>query len=72
MPATESIQVVVNGQPATTRDAILIPEFLRESDICHDRVVVEWNGQAMTREESAAVRLADGDRLEVVRIVAGG
>ena len=72
MPATESIQVVVNGQPVTTRDAILIPEFLGERDIRHDRVVVEWNGKAMTRDESAAIRLANGDRLEVVRIVAGG
>ena len=37
-----------------------------------DRVVVERNGQALTPEEARRTLLADGDRLEIVRIVAGG
>ncbi|WP_308302055.1 MoaD/ThiS family protein [Frankia sp. AgKG'84/4] len=35
-------------------------------------MVVEHNGAALTTSQSTAVRLADGDVLEVVRAVAGG
>jgi sulfur carrier protein len=34
--------------------------------------VVERNGEALVRSEMDAVTLADGDRLELVRAVAGG
>lgn len=35
-------------------------------------VVVEHNGQALVRAEVAEAVLADGDRVELVRAVAGG
>jgi thiamine biosynthesis protein ThiS len=72
MTSEKTIQVIVNGEPIMTRDQKPIPEFLKEQEINHERVVVEWNGKAQTRSESAAIRLSDGDKLEVVRIVAGG
>ena len=67
-----TINIVVNGQPSPAPDQVSVPEFLKSQEINPDRVVVEWNGQAQTREESARTRLSDGDVLEVVRIVAGG
>jgi thiamine biosynthesis protein ThiS len=72
MATEKMIQVVVNGKSQATQDQILIPDFLKSQEINPERVVVEWNGKAQTRSESAAVRLSDGDVLEVVRIVAGG
>ena len=72
MTSEPLIQLTVNGRPVATRDQILIPDFLREQDLNPDRVVVERNGRAMTRSESASVPLCNGDVLEVVRIVAGG
>lgn len=62
----------MNGQPMSAPDQVLIPDFLKDQEINPERVVVEWNGHAQTRSESASVKLSDGDRLEVVRIVAGG
>ena len=35
-------------------------------------VLIEYNDRALLRDEWADVRLADGDRLEILRIVAGG
>ena len=35
-------------------------------------VVAEVNGEAVARPDMAAVTLADGDRVELVRAVAGG
>lgn len=66
------IQITVNGQAVCTLDQISLPDFLQSQQIRPDRVVVEWNGQAQTRTESARTRLSQGDVLEVIRIVAGG
>ena len=49
-----------------------MPDFVDSLDLDMDRVVVERNGQALTPEEARRTHLADGDRLEIVRIVAGG
>lgn len=72
MATTPRIQVTLNGQPVPCPDGATIPELLEEQGMRPDRVIVEFNGQAQTRAESAATRLSNGDRLEVVRIVAGG
>jgi sulfur carrier protein len=66
------IQVHVNGQTLSTVAGVLIPEFLQAHGLQLERVVVEYNGIAQTREESAKTALHEGDQLEVVRIVAGG
>ncbi|MCK9922596.1 sulfur carrier protein ThiS [Frankia sp. AgPm24] len=57
-------QLVVEGQPLTD---LLVGLGLRPGS-----VVVERNGEALTPSEASAVRLADGDVLEIVRAVAGG
>lgn len=67
-----TITITANGQEFQTRDCTPIPDYLREHKIDPQQVVVEWNGKALTRDEAALVRLSDGDRLEIVRIVAGG
>ena len=72
MATDNTIKVVVNGTPQTTQDQTLVPDFLKSLEINPERVVVEWNGKAQTRSESASVALSEGDMLEVVRIVAGG
>jgi thiamine biosynthesis protein ThiS len=72
MTATSSITVTINGESRETEDQILIPAFLKNCGLQPDKVIVEWNGQAQTRAESAITALSDGDRLEAVRLVAGG
>ena len=72
MSESASIIVQVNGQGIQTSPGTAIPEFLKELGLHPDRVVVEYNGTAQTRAESALTRLSNGDQLEVVRIVAGG
>jgi thiamine biosynthesis protein ThiS len=72
MTEQQAIQVTVNGKPVSTRPGIPVPDLLQSLDMNPERVIVEWNGMAKTREESAKIELAGGDVLEVVRIVAGG
>jgi sulfur carrier protein len=64
--------VIANGSKV---DAVLpctIAEFLREREFLPRSVVVEHNGEAVAPSEFESRALAEGDRLEIVRIVAGG
>ncbi len=66
------ITVTANGENHTVQYGKLLPDFLRERKLSLDRVVVERNGMALSPSEARKVTLQDGDRLEVVKIVAGG
>jgi sulfur carrier protein len=72
MATSESISVYVNDQKVSAIAGITIPDLLKSLQLSLEAVIVEFNGHAQTREESSQTQLANGDRLEVVRIVAGG
>lgn len=72
MDSHHPIIVHVNGQAKETDKGVSIPEFLKSLSLDSSKVVVEYNGSAQTRDETATTHLQDGDTLEVVRIVAGG
>ena len=66
------MQLVVNGSPRDVADGTSLVQLLTDLGLRVGSVVVEHNGTALLRSEVEAVQLADGDRLELVRAVAGG
>ncbi|MDB6109872.1 MAG: thiamine biosynthesis protein ThiS [Pedosphaera sp.] len=64
--------IIANGQPVETSLPCTIEEFLVVQKLLPRSVVVEHNGEAVAPSEFAVRSLAPGDRLEIVRIVAGG
>jgi thiazole synthase len=63
----------LNGQAKELDDTTASLEGLLKSlDLLGRPVVVELNGQPVLPDAYAEVTLADGDRLEIVRIAAGG
>jgi sulfur carrier protein len=66
------VQLVVNGKPTDVADGTSLPTLLETLGLRVGSVVVEHNGTALLRSELPAASLADGDRLELVRAVAGG
>lgn len=66
------IQITANGESHKIQPSTPLPEFVESVGLSLERVVVEHNGQALTRAEARTIELQDGDRLEIVRIVAGG
>ena len=64
--------VVANGRETGVALPCSIHEFLAARQIPPRSVVVELNGQAVAPSEFAVRALQAGDRLEVVRVVAGG
>jgi sulfur carrier protein len=65
-------QVVANGNPVTAELPCSIEEFLIAQKLLPRSVVVEHNGEAVVPSEFSRRRLRAGDRLEIVKIVAGG
>ena len=64
--------VIANGREVETTLPCTLAEFLRAREFLPRSVVVEHNGEAVAPSEFETRKLAAGDRLEIVRIVAGG
>jgi thiamine biosynthesis protein ThiS len=66
------VRVTANGKPFEVRDGVSVTEFIRQRGLDPRYVVVERNGEPLERSRYGQVMLVDGDRLELVRAVAGG
>jgi sulfur carrier protein len=64
--------IIANGKPRAVADGATIVDFLRTLGWKPEWVVVELNGEPVARAKLGERILSDGDRLEVVRAVAGG
>lgn len=64
--------VIANGEKLDAELPCSIETFLLGHNMLPRSVVVEHNGEAIAPSEFAGRQLSDGDRLEIVRIVAGG
>ncbi len=65
-------RVIANGKEVMTQVPCTIEDFLVAQQLFPRSVVVEHNGEAVAPSEFASRRLQPGDRLEIVKIVAGG
>jgi sulfur carrier protein len=64
--------LTVNGAAREVVDGTSLPQLVEQLGLRVGSVVVEHNGTALLRSEVVATELNDGDRLELVRAVAGG
>ena len=64
--------VIANGNAVEATLPCKLEEFLTAQGLLPRSVVVELNGEAISPSEFAKRRLNAGDRLEIVKIVAGG
>jgi sulfur carrier protein len=65
-------EVTANGQNIAARLPCSIADFLVAQKLPPRSVVVEHNGEAVAPSEFSRRQLQAGDRLEIVKIVAGG
>lgn len=64
--------VIANGNEVITTLPCSLEAFLIAQGLLPRSVVVELNGDAVSPSEFAERQLKEGDRLEIVKIVAGG
>jgi thiazole synthase len=67
------MQLIVNQQPLDfAAETLDVPTLLQHRGVKENAVAVAVNGEVVPRRKWASVRLADGDRVELVKVVAGG
>jgi len=66
------MRLTVNGKEMDLAGEMTIAEFLRAKGLQEPLVAVEHNLSWLRREDWSSVTLKEGDRLEIVRIMAGG
>jgi sulfur carrier protein len=66
------VRVLANGAPFEIEVGTTVSAFVRGRGLDPRYVVVERNGEPLPRDRYDQVELAEGDRLELVRAVAGG
>jgi thiamine biosynthesis protein ThiS len=71
-PAHDNAFVIANGRQIAIQPPCSIEAFLFAQNLLPRSVVVEHNDEAVAPSEFAHRQLKAGDRLEIVKIVAGG
>ncbi len=66
------MRLTINGEAREVTDGTTLPALLSTLGLQVGTVVVEHNGTALLRSEVERAVLTGGDRLELVRAVAGG
>ena len=66
------MMVWLNGEAADARGASTIAELAERYELQPHTVLVEHNGVALYEREWPGQQLAEGDRVEFIRVVAGG
>jgi thiamine biosynthesis protein ThiS len=72
MDAPTKAFVIANGQQVEAPLPCTIEAFLVSQKLFPRSVVVEHNGEAVAPSEFSTRSLRAGDRLEIVKVVAGG
>ena len=64
--------LIANGKRVAATFPASLTDFLTAQNLLPRSVVVEHNGEAVAPSEFGGRQLKPGDRLEIVKIVAGG
>lgn len=64
--------ISLNGERVDAREAKTIAQLIDRYQLPPQSILVEHNGLAVHRHEWVERSLAEGDRVELIRIVAGG
>ena len=66
------MKIAVNGESMDIREAKTIAELIEHYELPPQSILVEHNGLAVHRHEWPERPLAEGDRIEFIRVGAGG
>ena len=66
------MKISLNGETVDAREAKTIGELIKRYELPVQSILVEHNGFALNRYEWPERLLAEGDRVEFVRVAAGG
>jgi len=66
------MRIFLNGEEAGTKGAENVAQLVDRYQMPPQAILIEHNGVALHRREWNRQSLAEGDRIEIIRVVAGG
>ena len=66
------MKILLNGETVDTHEAKTIAELIDHYELPPQSILVEHNGLAVHRHEWKKRPLSESDRIEFIRVVAGG
>jgi len=66
------MKIILNGEPRSVVEPTTVSALVRELNLIPATLLIEHNGLALQREEWNSRALRDGDKVEFIRVVAGG
>ena len=66
------MRVSLNGREEDAGGAQTVAELIGRFELPPETVLIEHNGVALHRREWPQRTMSDGDRIEIIRVVAGG
>ena len=66
------MNISLNGQQTDAGGAKTIAELVNRLQLPPETILIEHNGLALHRHEWMERSIAEGDRVELIRVVAGG
>ena len=66
------MKIFVNGESAEIDEARDVTQLAQQLGLEANTVLIEHNGCALHQREWAGRKIVEGDRIEVLRVVAGG
>ena len=66
------MKIVLNGESRSVVEPTTISALVRELNLIPATLLIEHNGLALHSKEWSSRALRDGDKVEFIRVVAGG
>lgn len=64
--------ITINGDTREFESSLTVTELLKELDLESQLVLVERNLQIVERDDMAKTQVAEGDTIEILKVVGGG
>lgn len=68
----EKIVIFANGKPLQVESPVSLQNTVLQLKLVPNMILAELNGEVVSRDVWGTTPLEHGDRLELVRVVAGG
>lgn len=72
MSEGQTIQVRLNGKDREIDSDLSVQELVESLDLNPKLIVVELNGEILSRDSFGEVQVSEGDQVELVHFVGGG
>jgi sulfur carrier protein len=67
-----TVVVIVNGRSTTVMRGATVADLVAQLKLERQMIVIEFNGEPLSRDEFVTTGLGAGDAIEIVQMVGGG